>query len=269
MMLVASLLASQSLPADREFSANDLARRVITHEWKAQDEDHSHWMYRQVIEDHGKVEVREVIETKDGDLSRLLAVNGRPLSEDEQQREDERIQKLIANPDEHRKSQRARNEDGDEAERLLKLFPEASLFSFVQQRGDVVELEFRPNPRFKPPSPEAHVFHEMDGHIKVNVKEDRLVEIAGHLSRDVKFGGGLLGHLDKGGWFTVRQAEVAPTHWEMTLLDVNMKGKILFFKTISLQQREYRSDFHRVPDNLTLADAAEILRKQIRLAARR
>lgn len=32
----------------------------------------------------------------------------------------------------------------------------------------------------------------------------------GHLMEDVKFGGGLLGHLDKGGKFEVRQTEVAP-----------------------------------------------------------
>jgi hypothetical protein len=31
-----------------------------------------------------------------------------------------------------------------------------------------------------------------------------------NLMEDVKFGGGLLGHLNKGGYFEVRQAEVGP-----------------------------------------------------------
>jgi hypothetical protein len=79
---------------------------------------------------------------------------------------------------------------------------------------------------------------------------------------DVKFGGGLLGHLDKGGRFEVRQTEVAPGQWEMTALLVDMKGKALLFKTIDVQQAESHSDFHRVPDDLTLAEAASILNGQ-------
>jgi hypothetical protein len=78
----------------------------------------------------------------------------------------------------------------------------------------------------------------------------------------VKFGGGLLGHLDQGGEFYVRQAEVEPGCWELITMTVNMKGKALFFKTIGVQQTEHRLAFHRVPDNLTPAQAAKILRNQ-------
>jgi hypothetical protein len=79
----------------------------------------------------------------------------------------------------------------------------------------------------------------------------------------VKFGGGLLGHLNKGGKFGVKQAEVAPGHWDMTAMVVDMRGKILFFKTISVQQTENRRDFHRVPDDLTMAQAADLLNREI------
>ncbi len=39
-----------------------------------------------------------------------------------------------------------------------------------------------------------------------------------------------------------------------------MKGKALFFKTIGVHQDYSRSDFRQIPDNLTLAQAADILR---------
>src|SRR5437667_11847600 len=71
---------------------------------------------------------------------------------------------------------------------------------------------------------------------------------------------GLLGHLNKGGTFDVKQAEVARGYWEITLLKVQMKEKALFFKTIGVQQNYSRSDFRQVPDALTLAPAADILR---------
>ena len=82
-----------------------------------------------------------------------------------------------------------------------------------------------------------------------------------HYVRSSGFGG-FLGHLDEGGTFDVRQEQVAPNHWEVTLLNVDMKGKALFFKTISVQHDETRSHFQRVPDTLALFDAAELLRKQ-------
>jgi hypothetical protein len=246
----------------REASATDLVRRIVANELKAQDEDHSHWMYRMEVEDREKGEVREIIETPYGDLSRLLYVNGRPLSQEEQRKEDQRIQTLASNLGEHRKLPQARNEDGDEARRLLKMLPDALLFTLQERSGKLVKLSFKPNPSFKPPSREAHVFHEMEGEVWFDTAQNRLVQITGHLTHEVRFAGGLLGHLDRDGRFEVRQAEVAPGHWEVTTLNVDMKGRVLFFKTISVQQRECRTDFRRVPDNLTLAQAADILRRQ-------
>ena len=265
-ILLGTTVSPQSV---REGSANDLVRRIVTNELKAQDEDHSHWMYRMEVEDREKREVREIIETQYGDLSRLLYVNGRPLSEEEQRKEDQRIEMLASNLGEHRKQQQARNEDGDEARRLLKMLPDALLFTYRERNGQLVKLSFKPNPGFKPPSREAHVFHEMEGEVWVDTAQNRLVQITGHLTHQVRFAGGLLGHLDRGGRFEVRQTEVAPGHWEVTTLNVDMKGRVLFFKTISVQQREYRSDFRRVPDNLTLAQAADILRRQALAALNR
>ena len=68
---------------------------------------------------------------------------------------------------------------------------------------------------------------------------------------------------NKGGKFGVMQAEVAPGHWDMTVMGVDMKGKVLLFKTISAQQTENRRDFHRVPDDLTMAQAADLLNREI------
>ena len=38
---------------------------------------------------------------------------------------------------------------------------------------------------------------------------------------------------DKGGSFDVKQEPVAPGYWELTVLNVHMTGKALFFKSIS------------------------------------
>jgi hypothetical protein len=64
----------------------------------------------------------------------------------------------------------------------------------------------------------------MLGEMTVDTEQDRLAAINGHLVEDVKFGGGPLEHLDKGGSFEVRQTEIAPCQWEMTALCVDLNG---------------------------------------------
>jgi hypothetical protein len=86
---------------------------------------------------------------------------------------------------------------------------------------------------------------------------------------EVKFGGGLLGHLEKGGRFAVKRAEISPSHWELTEITVNMQGKALLLKTISVQQKEVHADFQPVSDDLSLSGAAELLIRLTLVAAKR
>jgi hypothetical protein len=79
----------------------------------------------------------------------------------------------------------------------------------------------------------------------------------------------LLGHLEKGGQFTVKRTEITPGHWELTEMAVDMRGKALLFKTISVQQKELHRNFQPVPDDLSLSDAAGFLLKQALIAAKR
>jgi DNA-binding NarL/FixJ family response regulator len=207
----------------------------------------------------------EIIQTKEGSLDELLSVNDSPLTAGQKQEENRRIQKLISSPGEQRKLERERNEDAAQSRRLLQMLPDAFVFSYADQ-GDLIKLNFRPNVNFHPLSREARVFHAMEGEMWIDHKHQRLAEITGHLVQDVKFGGGVLGHLDKGGQFEVKQAEVAPGHWDITVLNVDMKGKALFFKTIGVHEKEYRSNFRRVADDLTPAQAADILSREIEAA---
>ncbi|MGA3315690.1 MAG: hypothetical protein ABSC64_04545 [Candidatus Korobacteraceae bacterium] len=268
-ILLASTTLAQSAPGSQELSANELARRVVVNELKFQDEDHAQWAYRQEKEEAGKKQIKRIIETKDGTLSRLLAINDHPLTTKQLQKEDQRIQELVNNPAEQRKLQRARNTETEPGRRLFKMLPDAFVFNYAGREGDLIKLSFRPNPNFQPPSLEARVFHDMEGELWVDVKQQRLAAMNGRLMENVKFGGGLLGHLNKGGHFEVRQAEVAAGHWEMAAMTVDMRGKALLFKTINVQQTETRSDFQRVADDLTLTQAADILSGQVVVAENR
>jgi hypothetical protein len=249
-----------SLRADDGPPAGEFLRRVVAGELQAQADDHSHWAYQAKEEVAGRPEVKRVIETAQGNLDRLQSVSGQPIPKNEAKREQERIRKLVGDRNAQRKLERAQTEDDQRTEHLFGVLPQAVLASYGARQNGLVEVLFKPNPNFHPSSREDAVFHAMEG--RIWIERNRLAEIEGHLIRPVKFGGGLLGHLDQGGEFRVKQAEVAPGHWEITLLHVNMHGKALFFKTIGVQQNEVHYDFERVRDSLTLAEAAAQLEKQ-------
>jgi hypothetical protein len=255
--------------SNAQISPADLIKAVIRSELNPSDGSEVRWKYLQVKEVDGKQETRQVVETKSGSLDRLITIAGRPLSSGQQRDETERILRLSHNPEEQHKLEQARKKDAEQCDAFFKMVPEAFLFEFAGQSGNVVKLVFKPNPAFQPASREGKVLHEMAGEVWVDAKQQRLVSINGHLVNEVKFAGGLLGHLEKGGQFAVKRTEVAPARWEVTEMAVNMQGKALLFKTISVQQKELHQDFERVPDVLTIADAAAILLKQSLIAANR
>jgi len=268
-VLLVSRIASAQLQANAQLSPADLVKAVIRSELSTSDVTEIRWKYQLVKEVDGKQETREVVETKSGSLDRVIAIAGRPLSAGEQRGETERILRLSHNAEEQYKLEQTRRKDAEQCDAFLKMIPDAFLFEYAGESGDLVKLTFKPNPGFRPPSREGKVLHEMAGEMWVDATQRRLVSINGQLLNEVKFAGGLLGHLEKGGQFAVKRAEIAPAQWEVTEMAVNMRGKALLFKTISVQQRELHRNFERVPDDLSLTDAAALLLEQSLIAAKR
>ena len=268
-LLLIRIAFSQSHSARPAISANDLVRAVVANELKPQDENHVRWIYRVEREEEGKKKTKEVVQTGQGSLDQLLAVDERPLNVKAQQDESERIRNLVRNPAEQQRLEQTKKKDTEQCKAFFKMLPDALTFIYAGRDGDLIKLSYGPNPNFQPPSREARVFHEMEGEMWVHETQRRLVRIRGQLVADVKFAGGLLGHLEKGGHFDVEQRELLPGQWDLTFMEVDMKGKALFFKTIAVNEKESRSDFRSVPYGLTLAEAADMLTKQVIVAANR
>ena len=252
---------SADLNSGKGADANRLAKVVIQNELNAGTQDQSLWKYRQVQDKDGKQEVFEVVQTKSGEIHRLVAVNNEPLTPKERANENRRIQKLLADQSEWREKQRSSDEDAEHERNLLAMLPAAFRYEYDGMERGLTRLRFEPNPNFRPKSREGEVFHHMEGVLWVEPKQKRLAELDGRLIDEVKFGGGLLGHLNAGGTFPVKQADLGAGHWEMTLLDVKMDGKALFFKTIAVREKELDTNFKPVPNGLSLEQAAEILQR--------
>jgi hypothetical protein len=257
-------LSAQSSGSDLKSNTENpdaLVREVIRNEIQAQLNDKSLWCYRQEEQEDGKPsKALEVCQTKDGDLERVVAVNGRELDAVQIRAEDQRIQTLIAHPEQLRAKQKKAREDGEQERNLLATFPEAFQFQCERESGNLVSLRFRSNPAFRPTTRSTQVFHHMEGTLVLDMKQKRLVEISGHLTSEVKFAAGLLGHLDKNGTFSVQQKEVGDGHWDLSSMSVHMNGRALFFKTITVLEKKKQADYKPLPRDVTLQQAAEFLR---------
>jgi hypothetical protein len=254
-------ISANGLAAGRtpDVPAAQLLKTVVDHEIAADKNDQTLWMYTSDMRKGRSDVVQEVVQTRQGTLYKHLTVNGQPLTEQEERQQEDSIRKAVANPSDPQRLQREQTQDGNKAQQMLALLSKALITTYGEHHGNLVALNFKPNPDFHPTSHEAQAFGAMTGTIWVDPREERLAKIDGHLLREVKFGGGILGHLNKGATFKVVQSEVQPDHWEIVLLDVNMQGKALFFKSIAVQQHEVRSKYQRVPDNLTLAQGEKLL----------
>lgn len=259
-VLFTCLFAQSTIAQTSEPSPGALIHRVVQNELALESQDKSHWLFRLQTENkNGQMEVDEVVETQAGDLKRPIEINSHELNAQQRQQSDAQLGR---NPAALRKMLKEKNDDADKSQQMLKILPDAFLFSYGEHRGNLAQLLFKPNPDFHPNTHEAEVFHAMVGAVWVDQKQNRLGEMSGHLIERVKFGSGLLGHLDKGGAFDVKQQEVAPGYWELTVLNVHMNGKALFFKTIRVHQAYSRSDFKQVPDNLTIEQGVQMLKRQ-------
>jgi hypothetical protein len=249
---------SNSASPSTAINLNAFVRDILQNELRAQAEDHSLWCYRKLTDKDGKQQLFAACQTNTLEIDRLMAVNGKPLTEQQWNQENRRIEQLLNNRAQLKKEKQQQREDAEQATRMLKMMPDAFLFQRESGEANHITLHFTPNPAFRASGASEMVFHHMEGTLTLDVKQKRLVEISGRLNSDVKFAGGLLGHLDKGGTFYVKQQEVGLGCWEMTRMDVQMNGKALFFKTISVRTREIDTDFHAVPAAASMQQVAAL-----------
>jgi hypothetical protein len=239
-----------------------LVRRATQHRM---DASRTHRPLRYLLRktDEQRDTTKDIIETKDGDVARLVALNGQPLSPQADQAELDRLHTLAGHPEiqEHRRQREQK--DADRVNRLMQLLPDAFIYRFEGMvpcaEGQCYRLSFSPNPHFDPPDLEAAIFRGMAGEVWIDQAQERLTRLDAHLISNVDFGWGIIGKLDKGGTIQISQADIGGHDWEVTSLKLNMRGKALMVKSLSFQITEQASNFSLVPDAVDYRQAIQLL----------
>ena len=249
-----------------------LVARAVQNEIQANAPGGTHFMFRNERKTAHLNQVKLIVETRESAAGMLIQVDGHALSPEQRQQEEARLQNYVRNPDHLERKRKQEKEDSDRTMRIVKALPSAFIYekdgtqrgtaSVGSPQDELVRLKFRPNPNYDPPSRVEQVLTGMHGHILVDAKQARLAEIDGTLEKEVGFGWGILGHLDRGGRFLVQQADVGNRQWELTRMDLSFTGKILLFKKISVRSTDLFSDFHPVASDLTFAQGVALLEKE-------
>lgn len=261
------LLAGLRLPAQGLSSASpqQWAVDAAANEVKVLAYERSYLRY-QIHQVDGKGEqVREVVESKDGTVARLVKRDNRALTPEEDAAEHERLQTMLDSP-----AAFAKHVKGDQtgkrlAADMLRQMPAAMIFTYAPgqpQRargGDAQEvvLDFKPDPAWTPPSMAAEALSGFEGRLWIDPRTHYVTRLEGHVFRGVNFGFGIFGHIDPGGKVTFEQTRVSDQRWIFTHFTQHLTVRVVF-KTIHQNSEIDGMNFMPIPE-MGYADAIHLL----------
>jgi len=249
-------------PALTPAQAQALVTRALATELNsAQDTSHP-MRYRLHRKSPRLTSTKDVIETRDGDVARLVAIDDKPLTEADQQQEEARLTALERDPSLQR--HRKQGEEGDTGIvlRLVRMLPNAFLYQYTGvaagPRGPVEKFSFVPNPRFSPPDIETQALTSMTGELWIDATQERVTRLEGHLRQDTDYAWGVA-KLRQGGWVVLEQADVGARQWRVVHFQMVMSMRILF-KNKSSDTTQDLTGYTPVPAGVDYRKAIQMLR---------
>jgi hypothetical protein len=274
LLLTLLLLTSPALPQPNQpQDPPALVRRAIQNR---EDAAKTHRPLRYLLrktDDHRDT-TKDIIETDQGNVARLIAINNQPLTAEANQAELDRLNTIANHPEIQEHRHQREQKDADRVNRLMRLLPDAFLYRdqgtspCPAGKGICQHLTFSPNPSFEPPDVEANIFRGLAGELWIDQAQERLTRLDAHVIANVDFGWGILGKLDKGGTIQLEQSDIGNHDWELTAMRLNLKGKALLLKSLNIQLTEQATHFSQVPPEVDYRKAIQLLEKSTTPVAR-
>jgi hypothetical protein len=205
----------------------------------------------------GHVWTERVVETSFGRVRFLLAVDGKPLSAEQESAERGRLAAIVADPEAFLARERAQKDDEASARKMLDLLPKAFVFDNVRLKDGVWRMDFHPNPEYSPHGIQERVLCAMSGTVVIDAAEERLLHVEGELPQDVSIGFGLVATVKAGSHFSSERAD-EDGHWRTLHVVTNIQGKAVLFKSVGKDTEVTRSEFHYLQPGMTVAQAVSL-----------
>jgi hypothetical protein len=215
----------------------------------------NHLRYRMRIVNSKGDQVRDVIESRDGTVARLIFRDGKPLTEEQDRDERDRLDDMLKHPDAFAKHIKDSDSGKKIADQLMRLMPDAMIYTYVPgqpqtgRRPGITEivLDYEPNPKFHPPSTTSEALTGLRGRVWIDRKTKTVVRMEGNIFRGVNFGWGMLAHIYPGGQLALDQTEAPNNRWIFTHFKERISVRALMVKTLNIQADIDGWDFRPIP----------------------
>jgi hypothetical protein len=209
----------------------------------------------------GKIAKRELREftffyLSGEEVSTLVKKDGKPLSEEEQRKENEHVRKTIEDLQKKETKKEAKEEKAKE-EGKEKKDDDVGIETFLRAcqfvnprrerfRGqDVLVFDFEPNPEFKPRKLVEKVVHQLAGVIWIDEKARDVARLEAYFVGDFRFGGGVIANLQKGTSFVFEQAYVNNEVWLPTYEEAHLGVRVLLVKSFRVNEVTRYTDYKK------------------------
>jgi hypothetical protein len=213
------------------------------------------------FEGDGRVKKREVNEytffyLNGNEITTLVKKDGKPLSDAEQKKENEKTRKRIQEQQKREAKKEVKEEKAKEEgksdekdEPGIEVFLRACQFVNPRRerfRGqDVLVFDFEPNPEFKAHKLVEKLAQKLAGVIWVDEKAHDVARLEAYFTGDIKIAGGLLANLQKGTSFVYEQGFVNNEVWLPTYMEAHIGVRFLLVKGFKASVVTRYSDYKK------------------------
>ena len=183
-----------------------------------------------------KTKTYQVLMIEGSDYNKLVALNDRPLSQEQARTEEEKLQAEIANrqhesPKERRRRIAKYQKERSQDEAMMREMAEAFNFKLICETKlngrDTYEFQATPKPGYVPKSRETRMLTAMEGKLWVDKATYQWAKVEAQVMRPVIFYG--IAKVGPGTRFELEQAPVAGDLWMPTHFAVNVNASAFGF----------------------------------------
>jgi hypothetical protein len=253
-------------PSLSSISPHALVAEAAANELVALHHKGSYLRYRMETVNERGDQVRDVIESKDGTVARLILKDGKPLTAEQDKAEQQRLNDMIASPAAFAKHVKNTESEKSMADKMIPLMPDAMTNTFTPgqppsgRNGGAPEivLDYKPNPKFVPPNTEAQGLTGLQGRVWIDAKTHYVVRMEGTIFRPVNFGWGMLAHIYPGGKVVMDQTSVGDNRWIFTDFSMELSVRALMVKKLDIHSSAKTSNYQRLGP-MSYQDAIHLL----------
>jgi hypothetical protein len=240
---------------------------IIARSVQANDRDWQHAPEYTYFEtdrgEDGKTVTYEVMMILGSPYQRQVAFHGEPLSPEQQQEEQRKLEQVIAARGKESPRQRAQRVARYEKERKrdhLMMDQLTKAFDFTlegtQKLGpyEVYHLKARPRPGYQPPNAQTKVLLGMEGQLWVDTKNYQWVKVEATVIHPVSIDG-FLARVEPGTRFELENTPIAEGLWLPRHFEMKADAKVLMLFNHHEQQDQKFFDYRKAEPNQAVSSA--------------